>query len=320
MLLAALKLADWLSGFAILVIAVATAVAARHAWRSSSFQRLVPGAVVSVIGVLLLIAFYRWGFSEGTCEGRGDLVCLTNENQGVLTLLALFIAALAIWVEVLSRYGEERKQAKKRKDRANEVVAAAIVECHHNLIHAALCYEDDEMELVPWGISIQSVTALGGPEIRADVDQGLLDRLDPLRRTYETVQECRVNVQNARSDEERTEAERYLLEEPEPFQAFVMQNMGFLVDAWLAYATVDSCRQALQRPGLQDIPRLIGSAARAGARYNCFRTSDEEAQEEAPTIRTREIPVLCWIDDKPIGVKTFALKPRFADAAKSHRH
>lgn len=319
--LAALQTADVLTALAILSVGTATGFAARAAWKRASLRRLVPGALVSVGGLLLLIAFYRWGFSQGDCGSRGELVCLTNENQGVLTLLALFIAAVAIWVEVLARHAEEKKEAEKRKARADKVVAAAIGECHHNLIHIALCYDGgDQMKHLPWGISIDSVCTLGGPEIRPDVSELLLDRLDAFRRTYETVQELRSDVQHARSDEERARAEDRLLSEPNPLQSFVLQNIGFLVEAWMDYSTVSTCRQSLEKPGLQDLPRLVRAASHSRARYQAFRTSDSEPQEEAATIRTEEIPIVCWIDDQPIGVATFALKPRFADAARAHRH
>lgn len=312
---------DVLVAAAILISLTATALGARAAWKQASLRRLVPGAVVSIIGLLLLVVFYRWGFDQGNCAGRGDLVCLTNENQGVLTLLALLIAALAIWVEVLSKHAEDRRVEAQRRERANDLVATAIDECRHNLIHVALCYDDDDtMVKVPWGISIEAVCALGASDVRADVDSRVLASLDSLRRTHDRLQELRSDVQNSHSEEERRSARRRLLSEPHPFRGFVMHNIGFLLDSYAFYSGVETCRRALERPGLQDAPAAVQAGARRGARYYSFRTSDDETQRDGPSIRTDGLPVICWIDDMPVGVKTYALKPRFADAAKAHRH
>lgn len=313
--------ADAATAALIIGISAATGIVSWVSWKRPSLRRLIPGAIVSISGVLLLIVFYRWGFTQGECESRGDLVCLTNENQGVLTLLALLIAATAIWVEVISKYADERRMAQIRKMRADKVVAAAIDECHHNLIHMALCYDGDRrMKKLPWGISIESVCSLGDPGVRLDVNERLLERLDAFRRTHDTLQELRSGVNDARSEQERANAKAHLLSEPDAFRQFVSQNMGFLVRAWLSYSDVPVCRKRLDQPGLQDLPRLAAASKKAGARYQCFRTSGKRAQAEAPSIRTKESPVVCWIDDEPIGVLTFAFEPRFSDAARSHRH
>lgn len=311
--------ADWGVAGAMVLMVIATAYGAQRARRHSDYGRLVPGAVVTVFGLLALVAFYRWGFEEGSCDGRGDIVCLTNKNQGILTLLALLLAALAVWVEVVMQHTEGLRQHKERIRHANQAVGDAIGEAHHNLLHVALCYSGNEMTNVPWGMSIDDICALAQQEYRHVVDEEVLGHLDRIRRTYDSMQEQRNRFVNASTEPEREEARKEIFAESNPFQGFVMHHLGLLVDAWYAYKQVPGCRERLQKPGLQDLPRI--QAANAGrSMYFYFRTSDEEAQEEAPTIRTEEAMIVCWFDDKPIGVPTFALGPRFADAGEAHVH
>jgi hypothetical protein len=317
--LALMEQSDFFVLLAIVLTLVATGFAAWRARLVDGARRLISGAVVTVLGLVLLIAFYRWGFEQDTCSSRGDLVCLTNKNQGVLTLLAVLIAAVAVWVEVLSRRSELMAVERERSRHANQAVADAIEECHHNLLHVALCYTDGVMDTIPWGMSIDDICALGDREYRHIVDEDVLRHIDRIRRTYESTQELRMHFLNARSDEEQEEARKLILAEPYPFQGFVVHHMGFLRDAWEAYKDVPGCRERLEQPGLQDLPRIVAAGLRSDL-YGYFRTSDEDAQAEAPTIRTEEATIMCWFDDSPIGVRTFALGPRFEDASLSHSH
>jgi hypothetical protein len=303
----------------ILVVALASGFGAWKAWRRRDWSRLVPGALVTVFGLLLLITFYRWVFDPGTCGGRGDLVCLTNENQGVLTLLALLLAGLAVWVEVLARHSEHLRRRAEEEQHANQAVAAAIEECHHNLLHAALCYTGEKMTHLPWGISIDEICALTQREYRHVVDEGVLRHIDPIRRNFESVRALRARYDNASIEEERDSAKAMLLAEPHQFSGFVVHSLGLLRDAWAAYRDVPACRELLEQPGLQDLPRLCRANAEHPA-YGYFRTSHEEPQKEAATIRTEEAVIACWFDDQPIGVQTFAFGPRFIDASEAHTH
>jgi hypothetical protein len=300
-------------------VACATCYVAWKAGRTSEYRRLVPGAVVTIFGILVLIAFYRWSFQTGTCNGRGDVVCVTNQNQGILTLLALLLAALAVWVEVLSRHSNELREKRERSRHANQAVGDAIEECHHNLLHAALCYTNREMTHLPWGLSIEDICALAEREYRHEVDEHLLGHIDRIRRTYESVQELRNRFMNANSDKEREAARAALLAEPHQFQGLVVHHLGFLRDAWRAYRLIPGCRERMEQPGLQDLPRVVEAHKKRNL-YGYFRTSDEDAQKEAATIRTEEAVVACWFDDGPIGVQTFAFGPRFEDAAEAHVH
>jgi hypothetical protein len=175
------------------------------------------------------------------------------------------------------------------------------------------------MTHLPWGISIDDICALAQREYRHEVDEKLLGHIDRIRRTYEAVQELRNQFVNANSDEEREAARARLLDEPHQFQGLVVHHLGFLRDAWSAYRGVPGCRARLEQPGLQDLPRVF-EAHRKSHLYAYFRTSDEDAQKEAATIRTEEAVMVCWLDDRPIGVQTFAFGPRFEDAAAAHVH
>jgi hypothetical protein len=311
--------ADFAVAALMAALAIGGVIAAIKLRRDPDWSRLIPGAVVTLAGFLLLIAFYRWWFDVGTCDGRQDVVCVTNQNQGVLTLLAVLVGAVAVWVEVLSRHRERLMRQREERRHANQTVGAAIEECHHNLLHAALCYTGEEMTHLPWGMSIDEICALTHREHRHLVDEKVLGHIDRIRRTYDSVRALRVRFDNAANDEEREAARAALLAEPHQFGGFIIHSLGLLRDAWIAYRDVPGCRKYLEQPGLQDLPRLA-EALIGRPLYGYFRTSDQDAQQEAATIRRKEAIVACWFDDKPLGVKTFTFGPRFLDAAESHAH
>lgn len=311
---------EWGDVLVAAAIALIAAGASLTAWRlrnRTQFARLLPGALVTVLGLLVLIAVYRWGFSDASCGGRGDVVCLTNSNQGVLTVIALLLAVLAVWVEVVSRHSREHKEAEDRSVRVHQAVGHAIGESTHNLLHAALCYTNGQMLRTPWGIAIDDICALNQTEYRHDVDDRVLGHVDKIRRTFEAVQEWRGQKMNEQAS--GNQIALVPIVEPHPFEGFVVHHLGLLLDAWSAYKDVPACRELLRAPGLQDLQTVFEHASKRPL-YLSFRTSDEDTQRDAATIRTKNGIVACWIDDQPIGVPTFSFYPRFDDAAEAHVH
>lgn len=187
----------------LLVLGVLGAIGIRWLSCKPDWSRFVPGATVTLLGALLLIAFYRWWFDVGTCGGRSDVVCLTNQNQGVLTLVALLVAGLAVWVEFLARNTERLRLREEEEIRVHQAVAAAIEECHHNLIHVALCFTGETMTHLPWGLSIDDICALTQREYRHLVDEQVLRHIDPIRRNFDSVRALRARFDSAKDDEER---------------------------------------------------------------------------------------------------------------------
>jgi hypothetical protein len=174
----------------------------------------------------------------------------------------------------------------------------------------------------PRPLSIDDVLALGQPPYRDSVHPSLLQRIDYLRRTFESLREVRVEAEalggQGSLGPDRT-GRKEKSGEPVELQSFVNQQIHFLVDAFAFYAHVECCEGVLRAPGLQDLPRFLKAMSKSGC-YFYFRTSDPDAQNAAALIRTEEAPVICWFDDSPIGVPTFALGPRFRDASSAHVH
>jgi hypothetical protein len=246
---------------------------------------------------------------------------MTNANQGVLTFLALAVAGLAVWVEVLARQASQNRTMRAQREAADAALAAAAGEAHHNLIHIALTYQGGQvLQAPPHGLSVDASQALLRDDIRPLIAPAVLGELDALRRTFDTVCEMLEVALQATRRRDIRRVRRLIQSEPPPYRGFVTTSFGLLMGCYRYHR--DPCAQIFREPGLQDADRILQAADHARGLFRFFRTSEPEAQQAAPAIRTNRTPVVCWFDDTPLGpaVPTFALGPQFADASVLHTH
>jgi hypothetical protein len=274
-----------------LLIAIVWLLAGVFAWKmrsSPDWRPLLPGILATALGVGLSIAAYEWLFETQTCNGHGDLACVLNANQGLLTALTIVLAVVALWVTLLVREADRRVSRQAARQRAKVALEEAADEWSHNLIHVAIASQDDgELEYGPQ-LSVDHTARLFLPDIAALMGEVIMRRGDRLRRTYERLA--------ARHDDEDAK---------DALGGFVNNSMHLLLRAHADHPKW--CAPVLQRAGLQDIRRLAGRTA-----YLCFRSS--EAHEIAARLRREEIPILCWVnDDGPPGIDVFPQLPRFQD-------
>lgn len=245
-------------------------------------------------------------------------MCVTNANQGILTLLAVGVAGLAIWVEVVARHAQRAREREVERQQATAVLCAAAEELHHNLLHIAPCFEGGRLRTPPPAISCDAVNALSRLPQRGFVHPTILDRVDPLQRTFSTIVEVRERALEG-GWLTRRRIRRLLQQDPPPFQYFIGQSLSFLVYCQMFHA--DTCAQVLRQGELRDLPEIV-RMYRATQKIEFFlRTSAREAQEKAAAIRTDQPPVLCWIDDESLDYEhVFEFCKKFQDAAIGHRH
>jgi hypothetical protein len=264
---------------------------------------LFPGVVVSVLGLILVVVSYLWLFeAPHTCMGRDDFPCMINSNQGFLTLLGLLIAVVALWTGIVANAVGRRREGQEAEARTRTAVCDAIDELHHNLQHIAGSYRGNQIRLVPQ-ITVDSTLALLEPANRLQLSSAVIKAIEPLRRNAERLKELRAATRDPNGPPPSTA-------DPEPIGGFFRCSLEVLIFFWRHHHAW-SCN-ALQRPGLQDLPRFAPNRA-----LITYRSS--EAISDAPWLRTEEAPLVCWLDDQPIpGVKAYAVGQRFVDAEEAH--
>jgi hypothetical protein len=275
-------------------------------------RRLLPAIVVTGLGASLLIASYLWWLELGKCQSRGDLVCVLNENQGYLTLLALLLAAAGVWATLITSETVRHRAAIREARQARDALQAALEEVHHNLLHIALAFDGETIQMLPGGLSLDAVNALTEPICRAQLSRDVIAHVDPMRRNLQRLRGFEQDYMTAKK-KRAGELEEILDHEPPFVVGLVSTSLRFALSSFQAHPVWSN--QAMKR-GFQDIPKM--AKAISDGCYFAWRTSEIEA--EGPDIRIRNTVVATWFDDEPVGVPTFAFGPRFADAAASHRH
>jgi hypothetical protein len=267
------------------------------------FRPLVPGVIVTGVGLLAAIAMYVWLFDRTMCSDNG-FACTVNANQGLLTGLGLLIAAGAIWTGALSNAAARRRQENEARERTGAIVAAAIEELNHNLVHVACAYSEGALTELPQ-ITIDSTALLLDPENRARFRPEVVGEVEPIRRNAERLEEFRVRLQQ---DPKLDPMEA----DPTPLGGLVRCMFGAIYQLWGFHH--DWSADAASVPELQDLGRI---EQHPGALF-VYRSS--LAQKHGPQLRTDQYALICWIDDEPVqGVTTYELQSRYRDAVAAHQ-
>jgi len=285
----------WIWAVAITLLVVATIGVAYAKRRNPTWRPLLPGFVGTGVGAAVCLVVYGWGFDVSTCNGRGDVACMLNANQGVLTVVALLLTVAGLWVAALNRVADQRENAVDAARRRQRVIASALEETGHNLIHVALAYDTrgERLQGVPQ-LSVEEVLRLCDPEFQSSIFPGVLEAARAINRNLE-------GIRYAERERDGTTLHDRL-------EGFVNNSLRLL--AYAAKTHPHESHEILGRPGYQDFRRL--AIHPANAFYVAFRSS--ECESEAPALRTDEVPVLCWWNDRaPEGVEVFAEGPRFRD-------
>ena len=268
--------------------------------------------LATATAVALLATAYFWVFQAAGCSGHSDFGCLLNVNQGVLTLVALLTAAVAVWASLLTTEANRRQARRVALTRARETLVATLDEIRHNLEHVALaCREDGSLSGIPQ-LSVRSMEYLLGPEIRPYFLSDLLRRADMALRNYERFQRAA-----SRSSVAAIAPQQYhsVLWEGS-LGPFVAQSVHFLIVAGAGYRAWSEAE--LRRPGLQDILRLSDRLA-ADREYYYENRSSEVDDRALAELRAHDAPLVCWVRDRDLdGVDVIELYRRFSDLTKLH--
>lgn len=153
------------------------------AWKSMKLA-----AVATVWGLGLLLATYFWAFDGSHCSDALSVTCRVNENQGVLTLLTILLAVLALWATLLTRELEEREKKRIEQSDLEAAVAEAFHEATHNLIHVAQAFDQDKsLRRLPQ-TSRLAVARLLQPGMATKLPRRYKLSVDAVYRTWELLQ------------------------------------------------------------------------------------------------------------------------------------
>jgi hypothetical protein len=285
------------------VVVASTYFFIRIKGKDQFFRPLVPGVIVTALGLLVAIGMYVWLFDRSNCNGD-HFACMINANQGLLTGLSLLIAAGAIWTSAISNAAASKRADIAARKRTGAIVSAAIGELNHNLVHVACAYNSDALVELPQ-ITIDSTLRLLEPENRERLKPQVIEEVEPIRRNAERLEEFRHKLaQDPSLDLSEVD--------PTPLGGLVRCMFGAIYTLWSFHP--EWSREAADLPELQDLAQI---KKHPGALF-VYRSS--LAQQHGPQLRTDRWALIVWIDDQPVeGVPTYELKSRYYDAVAAHQ-
>lgn len=258
-----------------------------------------PWAYATAIGTSLLVASYFWAFEERGCGGVENVACRLNENQGVLTLLALLLAVGAVWVTAVTRELDRRDRERSAREDLRNCLVAAVLECDHNLIHVAVALRGTlTLHEVPQ-LTVNATSRLrDDPALRHRLPDALLIHADAVCRNFEQLDRLMPGVAFP------------VAPPPEQFQAFATRSIGVLHQAVHAYP---GWTQPLLPP-----PIYRDLAALGEAKFEATFAASEFVPK-AHELRRDDFTVLCWRADADLpAIRVFAMGQRYEDRAKHH--
>jgi hypothetical protein len=257
-----------------------------------TWSSLKPAAVATVWGAGLFAATYFWGFEEGTCDGVDSIACRFNANQGVLTVLTLILAVLAVWTTLLTRELDARAKRRQMQDELTAAVGEAFRECTHNLIHVAQAFSDDKMLQKLPQTSRLAVARLLQPDLASQLPRRYRLSVDAVYRTWESLKAI-------------TWQGSYAHQVPSELRNYTRACMMVLKDSvdWFP----DAC-------GDPDDDRYARDFWRVKGKHAHFYFYSSSGKREIPHLRADEVPIFCWWTDAAIeGVEIIEEGRRFKD-------
>lgn len=299
-------------------------------WRSDPQNRIVPPLIITIFGSAVLLYSYVWAFDFSSCSrGRADFVCGLNENQGILTFVALLIAVIAVWVTLLAEEDRRREQATSKQQELTALIQQTVNETNHNLIHMA--QETDRSGAftgVPQ-LSVVYAATLHSPPMVGSFSPALVHLAETLVRVHEIVQQAaeksswRIHSQLETSDSNADEP-TLNVELIQMLKSFALNSISLLLQACKDHD--EHLTAFLRRPGRQDLARILAASTKAMSRnsamafynsyYLVYRSSS--AKRVAPQLRLQEVPLVCWVEDEVIPkVTTYSIGDRYHDMDES---
>lgn len=265
-------------------------VVARVKSEDARWRSWVPGLIATSAGLTLSIATYLWVFEDGQCGGTTSFTCRINGNQGILTLLTIVLAVLALWATALTRVWDRTEAARASAKHFSEVLDAAIAELRHNLIHVAMAFNDaKQLEVIPQIQTSRLEEALT-PDLRGRLDRRVRSYADATIRNGTKLQGLEVPPDGSAPEELR----------------YFTQTCLLLMNRVVA-------SQANHPDWLHTDPivRDMVEAMQPGAPCPFFSSL---VRNDLPRLRTEELPVFCWWKDEELqGVHVIEMGQRVRD-------
>jgi hypothetical protein len=241
---------------------------------------LLSWIVGTAVGSVVSVAAYLWVFEGSGCDGRGDFACMLNENQGVLTFVALILAVAGLCVAAWYRERDARSARRSARERAKNALHEALEEASHNLIHVAEAYDREKRVL-------RSVPQLSAADTSYLCDQQFRLRFD--RRIIRAAQNMGRNLEGVErsSNDDLGKAERWL-------DPLVTNSLRLFLYAGKYAPKVAA--SFFEQPGYEHLREL--AALKSWRAY--FRSS--EVREYPPD--SEDTPVVCWFDDDALLGRT----------------
>ncbi len=266
--------------------------------RVATWRPFLPLVAGTGTALALALGAYFWVFQDSrACGGFGDVGCRLNANQGGLTALALLLAAAAIWTTVITRELDRRRAEWLLTRRAAAALYGVLQDTHHNLVHVALCFDDQRKLGGLPQVSIASLDMLFVPDVRVHLDESVIKIADAICRNTDFVN--------------RPWDDRYRAHPP--LKAFVGNSLELLCLGLKHHS--DWIPPELRETSMRDLRTVAASSN--GAEF-WYGTSDLSPAMLA-RMRAEDWTAVVWWDDAKLpGLRVYEMGSRFVDLAVSH--
>lgn len=257
--------------------------------RKSAWRSLAGGVVATGLGLSLAFATYFWVFETGACADVGSVSCRINANEGILTVLTIVLAVIALWTAALGRTIDRRQERDSADRRFAQHLEAAVGESRHNLIHIAMAYNrQNRLARMPQ-VQVFRARDLDTPEFRYRLKPKVRSLLDSVVRMGSRV------------------PERLPAQDDPPFEL-----VSFTV-ALMRFMNAVICLQPDHPASLHGDPIFRDMVQALDSKAPCpFFASEVKA--DLAQLRTHQTPVFCWIKDEDLeGVEVVDMKQRTRD-------
>jgi hypothetical protein len=276
----------------VVLVSIAGGTLAIVRWLPQTWTSLKPAAIATVWGIGLFLATYFWGFQEGECSNVGSVACRINENQGVLTVLTLILAVLAVWATLLTRELDQRMRRRQMQDELRAAVGESFRECTHNLIHVAQAFSEDKVLRKLPQTSRLAIARLLQPDMASQLPRSYRLSIDAVYRTWESLRTLSWD-------------DSYAHKVPAELRNYTRACLMTLKDSVEHFP--EACGDPKNERYARDFWRLKG-------KHTHYYFYASGGLREVAHLRADEVPVLCWWADTEIeGVEIIEEGRRFKD-------
>jgi hypothetical protein len=300
------------------------------------------------ISLDVFLVFYAFLFDSSKCGLSPSITCLLNNNIGVLTIGAILIAGITIYVNARIKQSDEKRRYVQRRLEAFRQLNVALGELKHNLLHFATQIDDDNQFITFPATSFDATFSLFENKTISFFHPILVDRLNTLQRILQhnkatlsaasdldesikiiskldltgiaTISsscalweweklEAKQDVDGAIDD--NNSQRKSILKSPIFDERIVTHSVRFIMET--AYFHDNETEESFSESSFRCLDKMKKEMKTRGSYFYIGKSSELE-EIEAADLRSKGGKLFCWIKDNDVeGIEIIGTRTIFRD-------